>query len=159
MNRGLDVYILFCYAENMGNLVIFPDFYNAFQRHFNDAKYLYDDSRLPNADQLYAYSAECGLKCIMQQFGMFVDPSSGAPDKKDRKHIDKIWIRYESYRMGIGASGYELPQNNPFDNWDINQRYVHSSIINRTIVDVHKTGAEIVKKLVHKAILEGRLII
>jgi hypothetical protein len=146
--------------ENKDNLVMLPDFYDAFQRHFEDAKYLYDDSRLPNADQLYAFSAECGLKCIMQQFGMPVDPSSGRPHKeKDAKHIDKIWIRYESYRAGIGASGYELPPNNPFDNWVIDQRYSPGSIINRTIVDAHKSGAEIVRKLVNKAILEGRLSI
>jgi len=44
-------------------------------------------------------------------------------------------------------------------NWDISNRYTHEANFNQTDVDVHKYGAEIVKRLVRKAILEGRLII
>ena len=131
------------------------DFYNAFQRHWKDAEYLYADSRWLNADQLYALSAECGLKCLMLQFRMPVD-SSGSPIQ-DKFHINKIWNRYEAYRAGIGATGYELPQINPFHNWDINQRYANDSNFNQARVDVHKQGTEFVRKLIYKALLEGRL--
>ena len=136
-----------------------PDFYNAFHRHLNDAEYLYNDSRWPNADQLYAYSAECGLKCIMQLFGMYVDPVSGKPSFQNSVHADRIWNRYEAYRAGRGATGYELPQPNPFDNWNINQRYIDCSNLTQSNVDVHKNGTMVVMRLLNKAIIEGRLTI
>jgi len=133
-----------------------PDFFNAHQRHFYDAECLYNNLRWPNADQLYAFSAECGLKCLMQLFGMSID-SSGLPSKEDRLHADGIWSRYEAYRAGMGASGYALPQTNPFCDWNSSQRYAHDSNFNQTLVDTHKKGAGIVKNLIEKAILEGRL--
>jgi len=135
------------------------DFYNSFQRHWVDAEYLYTISHWPNADQLYAYSAECGLKCMMLQFGMLVN-NEGIPQKGlDKVHADKIWSRYETYRMGRAVLGYELPQPNPFDDWEISNRYSHKSNFNQTITDKHRQGAEIVKILIHRAILEGRLVI
>jgi hypothetical protein len=134
------------------------DFYNAYLRHWKDAEYLYNDSRWPNADQLYGYSAECGLKCIMLQFGMQVD-STGTPTnkKQDKVHINKIWNRYEAYRAGTGASGYSLLKQNPFDNWDISDRYAHELFFNQSYVDPHRDGALLVMSLVNKAILEGIL--
>jgi hypothetical protein len=136
------------------------DFYWAYQRHWDDAEYLYADSRMANADQLYGYSAECGLKCLMQQcFGMRLDPATGRPPEKDQKHIDKVWDRYETYRAGIGTAGYMLPQPNPFDNWNISERYAHESGFTKTLVDQHKAGAKIVQNLINKAIAEGRLIL
>ena len=139
----------------MGSNVLQSDFYDAFQRHWKDAESLYVDSRWANADQLYAYSAECGLKCLMQQlFGMPINPVS----RKDRVHANEIWNRYEAYRAGIGVTGYVLPQPNPFDDWDISHRYAHEMNFNQAGVDVHKNGTKIVKGLIQKAILEGRIV-
>jgi hypothetical protein len=134
------------------------DFYDAYIRHWEDAEYLYKDSRWANADQLYGYSAECGLKCLMQQFGMQLD-ASGMPPKEGKGHIDKIWIKYETYRAGIGATSYTLPSQNPFGTWEISQRYANRSNFSQAIVDSHRRGMETVKQLVNKAILEGRLVI
>lgn len=136
-----------------------PDFYHAFIRHWHDAEYLYADSRLANADQLYAYSAEYGLKYLMKQFGMYVDPASGKPPKADLVHANQIWIRYEAYRAGSVAAGYALPPTNPFSNWNVNNRYAPDSHFVKNDVNVHRNGTEIVKRLITKAILEGRLII
>jgi hypothetical protein len=137
------------------------DYYNAFQRHLTDAECLYNASRLANADQLYAYSAECGLKCLMKQFGMPVDPVTGAPinDKKDRVHINKTWYRFEAYRFGSGSAGYVLPQPNPFDDWEISNRYANESNFSLTYVAPHRQGVQTVESLLRKAILEGRLIV
>ena len=137
----------------MGSNVLPSDFYNAFQRHWKDAEYLYADSRWSNADQLYAFSAECGLKCLMQAFGMTIPILS-----INKVHADKIWARYETYRTGNVGTGYVLSQPNPFDDWDISWRYAHDSNFNQAVVDVHKNGTKIVKELIQKAILEGRLI-
>ncbi|MDR2746795.1 MAG: hypothetical protein LBB77_05040 [Treponema sp.] len=135
------------------------DFYGAYQRHWRDAEYLYTDSRLANADQLYGYSAECGLKCLMQCFGMPLNPVTENPPKKDRVHIDQAWDRYEAYRSGIGAAGYTLPQPNPFSEWHISHRYTHTSRFSQIYVDQHRAGAMMVRVLINKAILEGKLII
>jgi hypothetical protein len=135
------------------------DFYNAYQRHWKDAEYLYNDTRLANADQLYGYSAECGLKCLMQNFGMHLDPTTGIPPTKDKVHINKIWDRYETYREGIGTQEYMLPQANPFDNWDVSDRYAEESGFSQPYVEQHRISVKLVQKLINKALLEGRLII
>jgi len=119
-----------------------PDFYNAHVRHWNDANLLFETSRWANADQLYGYSAECGLKCLMLRFGMVMNQSTGKPkEKEDQKHINNIWIRYETYRMGRSAADYALPQVNPFDNWDISLRYAHDSHFTQSRVEQHQQGA------------------
>jgi hypothetical protein len=135
------------------------DFYSAYQRHWNDAEYLYNDSRMANADHLYGYSAECGLKCLMERFGMSLDPETGVPPREDRVHINKLWYRYETYRSGIEDAEYMLPESNPFDDWDISDRYAHESSFSRIYVDQHKQGTEMVRILINRAILEGRLIV
>ena len=49
------------------------DFSDAHRRHWEDAELLHAYSRWANADQLYGFSAECGLKAVMQVLGMHVD--------------------------------------------------------------------------------------
>jgi hypothetical protein len=89
---------------------------------------------------------------------MPVNPS-GAPLPKDKVHIDKVWDRYETYRAGIGVQGYVLPQPNPFDNWDISDRYAHEGGFSQAYVVPHRSGVRPVGTLINKAILEGRLTI
>ena len=74
------------------------DFLDAHRRHMVDAKTLFLASRLANADQLYSFAAECGLKKLMSSFGMLVTPDGSPTDRADRVHADTIWARYESYR-------------------------------------------------------------
>ena len=132
------------------------DFFNAFKRHWNDAEYLYADARWANADQLYAYSAECGLKCLMRLFGMAVDPD-GNPLGSDKAHVNIIWERYEAYRAGGGSTDYILPHN-PFSNWDVSNRYANENNFNPIDVQLHRIGTDLVRKLIDKAVLDGRLI-
>ncbi|MFP3091573.1 hypothetical protein LQZ21_14745 [Treponema sp. TIM-1] len=98
------------------------------------------------------------MKCLMLEFGMILKPT-GVPFDKDRVHIDELWARYETYRAGVGAAGYLLPRQNPFDNWDISQRYANRSIFSQMYVEAHRQGVELVRSLVNKAVLEGRLVI
>lgn len=42
----------------------------AAKRHYRDAMYLLADRRLPNADQLFCFAGECGLKAIATQLGI-----------------------------------------------------------------------------------------
>ena len=46
------------------------NFTEAHRRHWKDAKLLYAHRRWGNADHLFGFSAECGLKAVMTRLGM-----------------------------------------------------------------------------------------
>lgn len=133
------------------------DFYDAHQRHWEDAELLYGEQRWGNADQLYGYAAECGLKRLMQAFGMLLDSARTRPvNRDDRVHISEAWNRYETYRSGHHSGvNYVLPSGTPFANWDISSRYDNRSGFSQAHVDPHKAAAIDINKLVKKAVLEG----
>jgi hypothetical protein len=133
------------------------DFLNAHERHWNDAERLFLSKRWANADHLYGIAAECGLKRLMVRFGMEVDEEAGKPkDIKDRKHVNDIWVRFESYSSGKGeGTRYVLPSSNPFSDWDVSDRYAHQSNFDQSRAQSHQAGARIVRELIEKAQLEG----
>lgn len=136
------------------------DFLDAHDRHWNDAELLLQAQRWANADHLYGMAAECGLKRLMLAFGMEVNPTTGSPENdKDWKHANNIWARFESYRCGhADGAGYVLPANNPFNNWDVSDRYASQSNFDQTRVQVHQAGAMVVCELLKKAEKDGLLI-
>ncbi|MFV3076567.1 SAM-dependent methyltransferase [Niveispirillum fermenti] len=134
------------------------DFLDAHQRHLDDAERLFQSGRLANADHLYGIASECGLKRLMVAFGMAVDTLTGDPTdvNKDRKHVDVIWARYETYRSGHHkGTGYPLPASNPFGDWAVNQRYAHQGNFDAARVQPHQAAAQIVCELIKKASREG----
>lgn len=67
------------------------DFLDAHQRHWQDAKLLFQAQRWANADHLFGMAAECGLKRLMQAFGMPFDSDGDRPAKlEDRKHANEV---------------------------------------------------------------------
>lgn len=135
------------------------DFLDAHKRHWDDAESLFSAGRYANADHLYGISAECGLKSLMVKFGMKVDETGTPTVDKDKKHIDKIWGRFGSCRSGkVEAVGYELPTDNPFDDWNASDRYAHQSNFSQTGVQPHRAGALAVSQLIKKAQREGLLV-
>lgn len=136
------------------------DFFDSHERHWHDAERLFAAERYANADHLYGMAAECGLKRLMVRFGMAVDPVTGSPtDRKDWRHANDIWARFESYRSGkVEGIDYGLPTPNPFDNWDAADRYAHQSNFNEAGVRLHQAGAAAICKLIKKAQLEGLLV-
>lgn len=66
------------------------DFLDAHRRHWCDAELLFNDSRWANADQMYGFSAECGLKAVMKGLGMQVDPVGIPVDERYRKHVQEL---------------------------------------------------------------------
>lgn len=133
------------------------DFQNAHERHWDDAERLFQAQRWANADHLYGLAAECGLKRLMQAFGMQLDPVQGRPIcDRDAKHADAVWRRFETYRgrhaQGIG---YALPTQNPFANWNASQRYSPQGDFTEAITQEHQDGARIVWALVRRAVCEG----
>lgn len=135
------------------------DFLDAHERHWGDAEYLNGAARLANADHLYGAAAECGLKRLMIRFGMVVDHEGAPADRQsDRRHVNIIWERYETYRSGaVSATEYVLSSPNPFLDWDVNQRYANRNNFDEARVGRHKKGAEEVRKLIGKAQKDGLL--
>lgn len=133
------------------------DFSNAHDRHRQDADLLFASHRWANADHLYGIAAECGLKRIMQAFGMAVNSMTGSPAQfDDRKHVDLVWARFESYRSGHHqGTGYALPLPSPFNDWKVEQRYAHESNFDQARAQAHRAGAELIFGLVKKAQLDG----
>jgi hypothetical protein len=133
------------------------DFRDAHDRHWDDAETLFGATRLPNADQLYGISAECGLKAMMIVFGMPVRPDGDPTKQTDRVHVDKVWQRYETYSQSYSGQQYTLPTGDPFDNWAASQRYFHSADIGAPIVGAHRIAAQQVRDLLHRAKADGIL--
>lgn len=133
------------------------DFLDAHKRHWDDAERLLDSKRWANADHLYGMAAECGLKKLMLAFGMTFDAAKDRPaDVSDRKHIDAIWTRFESYRSGHHKGvRFALPTENPFVDWAVSQRYAPQNHFDVVRVIAHQAGANLVRQLVNKAVLEG----
>nr|WP_314983427.1 SAM-dependent methyltransferase [uncultured Pantoea sp.] len=133
------------------------DFVDSHSRHFDDANHLFSINRYANADQLYGFSVECGLKSLMMAFGMPFDQNRQVPQNyPDRVHADGVWSRYESYRSAHArGANYILSNSNPFNNWNASQRYENQSSYNIGTVTPHRDAAEQVRQLVKKAQLEG----
>lgn len=133
------------------------NFLDAHYRHWQDAELLFQTERWANADHLYGMAGECGLKHLMRTFGMPFDNERDQPEKKpDRQHIEKIWVRYETYRSGyLQGVDYALPTHNPFDNWHVAQRYAHRDHFSHQRAEQHRAGAQQVHKLIRQARWEG----
>jgi hypothetical protein len=144
---------------NPSATIMTTDFDDAHDRHWRDAERLRGDNRLANADHLYGISAECGLKALMQSFGMSV--RNGEPDNRnDRKHIDQLVGRYDAYRSSSvypNAVNYTLIDTSAFDDWRASQRYAVESAFTVTRVNAHAIAARDVRTLVSTAKLEGLL--
>lgn len=132
------------------------DFLDAHLRHVKDAEILLNLSHVANADQLFGFAAECGLKKLMAVFGMTLDADGSPADRADWVHAEKVWTRFESYRSShASGSGYVLSSNNPFGDWHARQRYAHSNVITLPATQLHRTAALEVSALIKKAQLEG----
>lgn len=134
------------------------DFLDAHFRHWDDAERLLQAQRWANADHLYGFAAECGLKRLMLAFGMPYDAAKDRPqNEKDRKHADEAWARFESYRSGaiLGAGYVPAIVGNPFSQWSASQRYAHHSNFDQARANGHRDGADAVRTLVLKAQREG----
>lgn len=135
------------------------DYLDACERHWSDAKLLFDKERWANADHLYGIAVECGLKRLMQAFGMEMSENGLSPKlKEDRVHANKIWTRYESYRSGrVQGRIYGLCEDNPFLEWDVSDRYANRDNFDRALVEAHKKGCDDVCALIRLAQVNGDL--
>ena len=129
------------------------DFIDAHHRHRADAELLFGRGRWANADQLYGFSAECGLKAVMKACGMPVDPTTGTPVARYRKHLPEIWSIFQSFVETLENAEYldRLPPGEPFADWSPHDRYAHGGYCGRSDVEAHRDAAGTVGAIVEAA--------
>ena len=133
------------------------DFKDSHMRHWEDAEFLYQGQRLANADHLYGFSAECGLKAALLACGMKVD-QDGNPKKSPLKvHVQYLWGEFKGTVSGRKGNWFlsRLPQGSPFADWSHHDRYAHRSGIQKGHVETHRTAALGVLRMIKRARQEG----
>jgi len=136
--------------------MLIADFLDAYRRHWDDAEQLFNAGRWANADHLFGFAAECGLKRLMVAFGMNCDVNGSPVRQKDRKHVNELWNRFESYRSGSAhGTGYLLPAIDPFTDWLVSDRYATQGAFGQVRTQGHRVGADVVGKQINKALRDG----
>lgn len=119
-------------------------------RHWKDAELLFDEGRWANADHLYGISAECGLKAILVRHGEAI-----AGDY--REHIDRLWDEFRTFAAKRPYNKYlsQLPESDPFHDWDVGGRYANSLCFAKASVEPHRRAARGVCDMVERMDLDG----
>ena len=135
------------------------DFVDAHQRHLEDAELLMDHDRWANADQMYGFSAECGLKAIMQVLGMPVDDSGNPGNPEHKKHVQALWLVLSSFASGRDGARYLglLSDGEPFSDWSHHNRYAHRRHFEKANVEPHREAARDIRRRVQLARQDGQL--
>jgi len=111
-------------------------------RHWSDAEFFNTARRLPNADQLYGFAAECALKVALIKIPSCMD--GGVLQRRYKEHVAELWelIPLQSIeRIAVGLVPLLRMQNKPFADWSIDQRYESGEAINTNIVNKHRDAA------------------
>lgn len=127
------------------------DFSDAHGRHWGDAELLFAEKRWANADQLYGFSAECGLKAMLEQEGKYIEG-------KYKKHVHELWTEFSAFAKGRVGGRYlsRLPDGEPFSDWSHHHRYAAGFHFNKQNVMPHRMAADGVRRMVNEAELEGK---
>ncbi|MCY3845234.1 MAG: SAM-dependent methyltransferase [Acidobacteria bacterium] len=106
----------------------------------DDAELLFEHRRWAAADQLYGFSAECGLKAVMRAHGVSVA----------KKHVQDFWPIFEAFLQGPSGARYLslLPGGAPFADWSHHDRYAHGRHFDEAIVERHRAAARGIRGLV-----------
>ena len=125
------------------------NFVHAHIRHWKDAEILSGCGRLANADQLYGFSAECGLKAVMEALGKPLL----------RIHVHDLWPEFKRSVRGRAAGRIrrQLPRGSPFADWSHHDRYAPTGYVQKGGVDQHRKAALGVRRMIQRARQDGTL--
>ena len=138
--------------------MVYPaNFRDAHVRHWQDAELLFGAQCWANADQLYGYSAECGLKAVMLALGMRVSDAGSPTNRRYRQHFPTLWAGFRSFVHGrpIGSLVHHLPQANPFAGWSQDNRYAASHHFDEKMVAPHREAARRVRQFYLRLRMSG----
>ena len=130
------------------------DFTDAHRRHWEDAELLYGHERWANADQLYGFSAECGLKAVMRILGMAIDEIGRPEAPAHRKHVQELWPEFVSFAEEKSGARYldMLPYGAPFEEWSHHDRYANRAHFNEAGTIRHREAARKILAMVEVAV-------
>lgn len=137
------------------------DFKEAAVRHFDDAGYLFDASRIANAGQLFGFCSECGIKALLIAFGLKTDPTGdlASSSPKYRVHIEKLvnnLLTFTPSDPSFSTYIALIPNINSFHDWDIKHRYFAKSAIPAKCLQ-WKAAAEEIRTMIDQATVNGRM--
>lgn len=124
-------------------LAMTEDYPGAATRHFRDGALLEESRRVANADQLFGFAAECGIKSALVELPGFV--AGGRLSPSYHKHINELWDfvplqgMQKRYR-GLLAVLKGLHQ--PFADWSTDQRYEPDDVVTDGALERHRSAAK-----------------
>ena len=118
------------------------DFGGAAVRHYRDGDLLQRNARMANADQLFGFAAECGIKCALATvLGL---AGRGGLQSRYKEHIETLWdlaaIQSTQKRYPCLYAVLTGLQN-PFADWSTDQRYGPDDVTSESAVGNHRTAA------------------
>lgn len=139
-----------------------PAFGDAARRHLAAAEHLVGDEQHDDADHLAGLAAECGIKAILCGPGGVQTPASGPPESSGTKfqHLPKLWADASSHLHGrLSGLGVRVAANllgpNPFDTWQVYDRYSASGTVTAAGATAHVGSARLVVRLVEDLAIAG----
>lgn len=134
------------------------DFIVAHRRHREDGNLLCDHDRLANAAYLFGFSAECGLKAVMQALEWMPSDAMGVPlHRKHRQHIQAIWPLYADLARDRSGARYRLAPGNPFHDWSHHHRYADGEHVSSEAVGRYRDATKAVAHILDLARVDGNL--
>lgn len=151
-------------------------FASAALRHFRDGEYLQQDGRLPSADHLYGFAAECVSKSLMLRFTeVSVGPKEGEtrpsakpwmkhPDKEDKTvdfgHVNELVKEMRLLARGRGGAQLVAALDvhlRAFRAWRVHDRYSDGGSLTEPLVCRRRDAARNLVVLHDHAVLRKRL--
>jgi hypothetical protein len=116
----------------------------AARRHYRDAQYLLTQTPpgVENADHLFGVCADSVMNILGQLAAERQGQRLAEPEKV---HINGKWSELASLRASRSLlSGHlqELPRDNPFKDWAVNQRYHCDGQVRADALDRHQKAAQ-----------------
>ncbi|MEK8143671.1 hypothetical protein NKH18_21550 [Streptomyces sp. M10(2022)] len=151
-------------------------FASAASRHFHDGDYLRKGSRLPSADHLYGFAAECAVKSLLLHFtDVQMEPLEGEekPSAKPRArhpedaeriiefgHVNELVREIKLFASGrSGAPLHALLDSDlrAFRRWSVAHRYRDGGWLQADVVDKRREAAHRILTLHETALINRRL--
>jgi len=137
------------------------NFRDASKRHLRDAVELQTLGRLPNAGQLYGFSAECGLKALLVAHGLACTPDGDIKRGQSlRAHVPNLSQAVASLTVfpdGRNATRYisMLSKLADFNDWSIDHRYWDETVLPVGAIPRWSAAAKEVGAMLTAAELDG----
>ncbi|MFV0135027.1 hypothetical protein ACLGIH_17690 [Streptomyces sp. HMX87] len=148
-------------------------FAKAAKRHFDDADYVHRDSRLPTADHLYGFAAECAVKSLLLRFtdvrmGPSNKPEIAHPEPPEDEpgrtlqfgHVNELIREIKLLARGRGGAPLHTALDSDlrvFRRWHVSTRYSDGTYAQAEMVERRRGAARRILSLHEQALLNGRL--